>query len=157
MKEYLKKITLLIAINYIDLSISAWLYDFFVILPLTFLTYSFYAYKTNKTISPIEAFMTGLIVDLISYSYFGLNIILFCLITYLINLYSNSFKIFSYLQVCLFFGFSATAYIGFTQLVLNLYNFSYLMLFVSAVFNISFCIIIALISSYFPKVSRLKI
>tara|TARA_B110000008_G_C16910122_1_gene540324 strand:- start:164 stop:637 length:474 start_codon:yes stop_codon:yes gene_type:complete len=157
MKEYLKKITLLIAINYIDLSISAWLYDFFVILPLTFLTYSFYAYKTNKTISPIEAFMTGLIVDLISDSYFGLNIILFCLITYLINLYSNSFKIFSYLQVCLFFGFSATAYIGFTQLVLNLYNFSYLMLFVSAVFNISFCIIIALISSYFPKVSRLKI
>ena len=157
MKEYLKKITLLIAINYIDLSISAWLYDFFEILPLTFLTYSFYAYKTNKTISPIEAFMTGLIVDLISDSYFGLNIILFCLITYLINLYSNSFKIFSYLQVCLFFGFSATAYIGFTQLVLNLYNFSYLMLFVSAVFNISFCIIIALISSYFPKVSRLKI
>ena len=157
MKDYLKKITLLIAINYINLSISAWLYDFFVILPLTFLTYSFYAYKTNKTISPIEAFMTGLIVDLISDSYFGLNIILFCLITYLINLYSNSFKIFSYLQVCLFFGFSATAYIGFTQLVLNLYNFSYLMLFVSAVFNISFCIIIALISSYFPKVSRLKI
>ena len=157
MKDYLKKITLLIAINYIDLSISAWLYDFFVILPLTFLTYSFYAYKTNKTISPIEAFMTGLIVDLISDSYFGLNIILFCLITYLINLYSNSFKIFSYLQVCLFFGFSATAYIGFTQLVLNLYNFSDLMLFVSAVFNISFCIIIALISSYFPKVSRLKI
>ena len=157
MKDYLKKITLLIAINYIDLSISAWSYDFFVILPLTFLTYSFYAYKTNKTISPIEAFMTGLIVDLISDSYFGLNIILFCLITYLINLYSNSFKIFSYLQVCLFFGFSATAYIGFTQLVLNLYNFSYLMLFVSAVFNISFCIIIALISSYFPKVSRLKI
>tara|TARA_S200000501_G_C20443241_1_gene577498 strand:- start:58 stop:531 length:474 start_codon:yes stop_codon:yes gene_type:complete len=157
MKDYLKKITLLIAINYIDLSISAWLYDFFVILPLTFLTYSFYAYKTNKTISPIEAFMTGLIVDLISDSYFGLNIILFCLITYLINLYSNSFKIFSYLQVCLFFGFSATAYIGFTQLVLNLYNFSYLMLFASAVFNISFCIIIALISSYFPKVSRLKI
>ncbi len=157
MKDYLKKITLLIVINYIDLSISAWLYDFFVILPLTFLTYSFYAYKTNKTISPIEAFMTGLIVDLISDSYFGLNIILFCLITYLINLYSNSFKIFSYLQVCLFFGFSATAYIGFTQLVLNLYNFSYLMLFVSAVFNISFCIIIALISSYFPKVSRLKI
>ena len=157
MKDYLKKITLLIAINYIDLSISAWLYDFFVILPLTFLTYSFYAYKTNKTISPIEAFMTGLIVDLISDSYFGLNIILFCLITYLINLYSNSFKIFSYLQVCLFFGFSATAYIGFTQLVLNLYNFSYLMLFVSAVFNISFCIIIALISSYFPKVSKLKI
>ncbi|MFL2707328.1 MAG: rod shape-determining protein MreD [Gammaproteobacteria bacterium] len=157
MKDYLKKITLLIVINYIDLSISAWLYDFFVILPLTFLTYSFYAYKTNKTISPIEAFMTGLIVDLISDSYFGLNIILFCLITYLINLYSNSFKIFSYLQVCLFFGFSATAYIGFTQLVLNLYNFSYLMLFASAVFNISFCIIIALISSYFPKVSRLKI
>ena len=93
MKDYLKKITALIAINYIDLSIAAWLYDFFIILPLTFLTYSFYAYRTNKTISPIEAFIIGLINDLISYSYFGLNVILFCLITYLINLYSIVMKI----------------------------------------------------------------
>ena len=76
------------------------------------------------------------------------NAILFCLMTYLINIYSNSFKLFSYLQVCIFFGISATSYVGFTQLIINLYNFSYLTLLVSAVFNIFFSILIAVISMY---------
>ena len=57
-------------------------------------------------------------------------------------------QLFSYLQVCIFFGISAASYVGFTQLIINLYNFSYLTLLISAVFNILFCIILAITSMY---------
>ena len=148
MKQYLKIIFIIAIINFIELNISNALSRAYIIFPLTFLFYSYYVYKSDVNINPIEAFLFGLFVDLISNSYFGLNVILFCLITYLINIYSNSFKLFSYLQVCIFFGVSAASYVGFTQLIINLYNFSYLTLLISAVFNILFCIILAIASMY---------
>ena len=157
MLNYIKRFLIILFINLIDQSIANFAYDFLIILPLTFLTYSFYVYKSDRNIGGIEAFSVGLFIDLISDSYFGLNAIIFCLITYVINLYANAFKLFSYLQVCLFFGFSSTAYIGFTQLVINLYDFSYLTLFISSIANVIFCILIAIIQAYFPKNIRIRI
>ena len=157
MLNYIKRFLIILFINFIDQSIANFTYDFLIILPLTFLTYSLYVYKSDKNIGGIEAFLVGLFIDLISDSYFGLNAIIFCLITYVINLYANAFKLFSYLQVCLFFGFSSTAYIGFTQLVINLYDFSYLTLFISSISNVIFCILIAIIPAYYPKNIRMRI
>ena len=157
MLDYIKRVLIIIFINLIDQSFANFASDFLIILPLTFLTYSFYVYKSDRNIDGIEAFSLGLFIDLISYSYFGLNAIIFCLITYVINLYANAFKLFSYLQICLFFGFSSTAYIGFTQLVINLYDFSYLTLFISSISNIIFCILIAIIPAYLPKNIRMRI
>ena len=156
MIKFLKKIIALLLLSYIELSISGFLAKFFIIIPITFLGYSFYVYRSNLHISPVAAFLVGLFVDLIQESYFGLNAILFCVITYLIHSYSNAFKIFSNLQICLFFGFTASAYVGFTQLVLSLYNFSYLILILSTIINISLCIGLALFASYMPKVFRLE-
>jgi len=155
MLDYIKRVLIIIFINLIDQSFANFASDFLIILPLTFLTYSFYVYKSDRNIDGIEAFSLGLFIDLISYSYFGLNAIIFCLITYVINLYANAFKLFSYLQICLFFGFSSTAYIGFTQLIINLYDFSYLTLFISSISNIIFCILVAIISTYLPKNIRI--
>ncbi len=148
MKYYLKIIFIIATLNFIELNISNALSRAYIIFPLTFLFYSYYVYQSDENIHPIESFLFGLLVDMISNSYFGLNAILFCLITYLINIYSNSFKLFSYLQVCIFFGISASFYVGFTQLIINLYNFSYLTLLISTIFNILFCIIIAIGSMY---------
>ena len=153
----IKRFLIIIFINFIDQSLAGFLSDFLIILPLTFLTYSFYVYKSYSNISALEAFLLGLLIDLISDSYFGLNATIFCLITYVINLYANAFKLFSYLQICLFFGFSSTAYVGFTQLVINLYDFSYLTLLISSISNIILCILIAIISPYFPKIIRKRI
>ena len=155
MLDYIKRVLIIIFINFIDQRFANFASDFLIILPLTFLTYSFYVYKSDRNIDGIEAFSLGLFIDLISYSYFGLNAIIFCLITYVINLYANAFKLFSYLQICLFFGFSSTAYIGFTQLIINLYDFSYLTLFISSISNIIFCILVAIISTYLPKNIRM--
>ena len=157
MNKLIKRFLIIIFINFIDQNIAGFFSDLLIIIPLTFLAYSFYVYRSDNNIGAIEAFLAGLFIDLISDSYFGLNAIIFCLITYVINSYANAFKLFSYLQICLFFGLSSTAYVGFTQLVINLYNFSYLILFVSAIVNIIFCILIGAISVYFPRNVKMKI
>ena len=156
MKYYLKIIFIIAILNFIELNISNALSRAYIIFPLTFLFYSYYVYKSDENINPIESFLFGLLVDMISNSYFGLNAILFCLITYIINIYSNSFKLFSNLQICIFFGLSAASYVGFTQLIVNLYNFSYLTLLISAIFNILFCIIIAIGSIYTPNLINIR-
>ena len=157
MKELFWKILLIIIASYIESIFYLYLINIYVIFPITFLLYSFFVYKIDKYNNAIEAFSIGLLVDLISGTYFGTNASLFCLISYLINLNSNSFKLFSYLQVCLFFGITSSAYVGFTQMILNLYNFSYIILFTSALFNIFFCIVIAVLPIYFPRFFSRKI
>ena len=157
MKELFRKILLIIIANYIDSIFYLYLINIYVIFPITFLLYSFFVYKIDKYNNAIEAFFIGLLVDLISGTYFGTNAALFCLMSYLINLNSNSFKLFSYLQVCLFFGITSSTYVGFTQMILNLYNFSYIILFTSALFNILFCILIAMLPIYFPRFFSRKI
>ena len=157
MKELFRKILLIIIANYIDSIFYLYLINIYVIFPITFLLYSFFVYKIDKYNNAIEAFFIGLLVDLISGTYFGTNAALFCLMSYLINLNSNSFKLFSYLQVSLFFGITSSAYVGFTQMILNLYNFSYIILFTSALFNIIFCILIAMLPIYFPRFFSRKI
>ena len=157
MNRLIKRLLIIVFINFIDQNIAGFFSDLLIIIPLTFLAYSFYVYRSDNNIGAIEAFLAGLFIDLISDSYLGLNAIIFCLITYVINSYANAFKLFSYLQICLFFGLSSTAYVGFTQLVINLYNFSYLILFVSAIVNIIFCLLIAAISVYFPRNVEMKI
>ena len=116
-----------------------------------FLSYSFYVYKSNSNIGSSEAFFIGLFIDLISDSFLGLNAIFFCLITYLINIYANAFKLFSYLQICIFFGLSSSAYVGLSQMIINIWNFSYVTLFMSTILNIILCILMAILSAYLPN------
>ena len=149
--KYLKIILSLILINLLDKQIAGITYSYFVIFPLTFLSYSFYVYKSNSNISSSEAFFIGLFIDLISDSFLGLNAIFFCLITYFINIYANVFKLFSYLQICIFFGLSSSAYVGLSQMIINIWNFSYFTLFMSALFNIVLCLSIAILSAYLPN------
>ena len=149
--NFIRKILLVILINYIDSIIQEYTLKLYTIIPLTFLLFSFYVYKSKKIVGPLESFIIGLFVDIISESFLGLNAALFCITTYLVNLNSNSFKLFSYFQICLFFGIIAAAYVGFYQLVVNLYNFSYLILFISLITNIMLCITFAFFSIYFPS------
>ena len=148
--RYIKIIFSLILINLLDKGIASISYQYFIILPLTFLAYSFYVYKSDSNIGSSEAFFIGLFVDLISDSFLGLNAIFFCLITYFINMYANAFKLFSYLQICIFFGLSSSAYVGLSQMIINIWNFSYTTLFMSALFNIILCILLAILSAYLP-------
>ena len=149
--RYLKIIFSLILINLLDKEIAGITNVYFIIFPLTFLSYSFYVYKSNSNIGSSEAFFIGLFIDLISDSFLGLNAIFFCLITYLINIYANAFKLFSYLQICIFFGLSSSAYVGLSQMIINIWNFSYVTLFMSTILNIILCILMVILSAYLPN------
>ena len=157
MYSFLKKLFLIIFICYLEYILAPGLIKLNIVLPLTFLAYSFYMYRSKNNIGPTEAFCVGLFIDLISNSFFGHNAVLFCFASYLINTYANAFKLFSYLQICIFFGVSASVYVGFTQIITNLYNFSYLTLFLSTLFNILLCISIAILCVYFPSLTNRKI
>jgi len=76
MISLLKRLFLIIFINFIDLNIALLFSKIFIIIPLTFLAFSYYVYKSDKNISSLEAFSFGFFVDLISDSYFGLNTII---------------------------------------------------------------------------------
>ena len=149
--RYLKIIFSLILINLLAKEIAGITNAYFTIFPLTFLSYSFYVYKSNSNFGSSEAFFIGLFIDLISDSFLGLNAIFFCLITYLINIYANAFKLFSYLQICIFFGLSSSAYVGLSQMIINIWNFSYVTLFMSTILNIILCILMAILSAYLPN------
>ena len=155
--RYLKIIFSLILINLLDKEIAGITNAYFIIFPLTFLSYSFYVYKSNSNIGSSEAFFIGLFIDLISDSFLGLNAIFFCLITYLINIYANAFKLFSYLQICIFFGLSSSAYVGLSQMIINIWNFSYVTLFMSTILNIILCILMAILSAYLPNFVRRRL
>ena len=60
--RYLKIIFSLILINLLDKEIAGITSAYFIIFPLTFLSYSFYVYKSNSNIGSSEAFFIGLFI-----------------------------------------------------------------------------------------------
>lgn len=138
--------------NLVESFIAPYLFSFHVSFPLTFFIYSAVIYSLNKNINPIFSFLFGLYVDLISANPFGLNAGLFTIITYVINSYANVFKLYSFIQICILFGISSIFYIGFKNLIINLENFSYLLLLISFLFNTSLFLLLILFRHYFPKI-----
>ena len=109
--------------------------------------------SVKEVYSALYAFLLGLYVDLISGSPFGLNAGFFTMMSYFINSYANTFKLFSYLQIYVFFGISSVFYIGFKSLIMGIENFSYLVLFVSLLFNTFIFLLISMLRYYFPSMS----
>ena len=138
--------------NLVESFIAPYLFSFYVSMPLTFFIYLAVIYNFNRNINPIFSFLFGLYVDLISANPFGLNAGLFTIITYVINSYANSFKLYSFIQICILFGMSSVFYIGFKNLIINLENFSYLLLLISFLFNTSLFLLLTLFKHYFPKI-----
>ena len=137
--------------NVLESFIAPYLITFHVSVPITFLIFSYAIFKSNQRLNPLFAFLCGLYVDLISGSPFGLNAGLFTIMCYAINSYANTFKLFSYIQICIFFGISTVFYIGFKNLIMNLENFSYLFLFTSLLANVLLFLLISILRYYFPS------
>ena len=131
--------------NVLESFIAPYLITFHVSVPITFLIFSYAIFKSNQRLNSLFAFLCGLYVDLISGSPFGLNAGLFTIMCYAINSYANTFKLFSYIQICIFFGISTVFYIGFKNLIMNLENFSYLLLFTSLLANVLLFLLISML------------
>ncbi len=151
-QESLTKILFYIVIGInLEAYINTFLVNFLIIIPLSFLIYSYFVYKSNIAFSATSSFFIGIFVDLISGTYIGLNALVYLITTtYIINSYKYVFRLFSYLQISIFFGIIATVYIGLTHLFINISNYSYLILFVSFVTNSILSFILSVIRVYRP-------
>lgn len=148
-----KLLIIIFVLNILESFIATYLINFYIILPITFLVFSLAIYNSNRNSNPLFAFLFGFYLDLISSSPFGLNAGLFTMMSYVINSYANTFKLFSYIQICIFFAASSVFYIGFKNLIIGLENFSYSVLFVSLFFNTLLFLLIAMLRYYFPSMS----
>ena len=137
--------------NIIESLLAPYLINFYLSIPLTFLIFSFGIFRSSRKLSSLFAFSCGLYVDLISSSPFGLNAGIFTIMSYAISIYANTFKLFSYIQICIFFGIATVFYIGFKNLIMNLENFSYLLLFISFFINILLFLMSSMLRYYFHR------
>ena len=148
-----KLLIIIFIANIIESLLAPQLINFYLSIPVTFLIFSFAIFRSSRKPNPLLTFSCGLYVDLISSSPFGLNAGIFTIMSYAISIYANAFKLFSYIQICIFFGISTVFYIGFKNLIMNLENFSYLLLFVSFFINILLFLLLSILRYYFPSMS----
>ena len=109
----IKLLVVIFMTNIIESCIASLLIKAYINIPITFLIFSFVIYKSTFNTNALYAFLFGLYVDLISDSPIGLNAALFSMMAYVVNSYANTFKLFSFIQICLFFSGSSVFYIYF--------------------------------------------
>ena len=136
---------------YLDSRINFFALDYYLNFTLGFLIFCFWAFSLPNNLYALSSFFIGLIIDLISGSPFGLNALLFTMSSYLIHSYRYSFRIFSFLQITIFFAFLSSFYLGFINLFMSTANFSYLLIIFSFLLNGSTWIFIYLLMNNLKK------
>ena len=137
--------------NYLDSRINVFMVDYYLSFSLGFLVFCFWAFSLPNNIYALTSFIIGLLVDLISGSPFGLNALLFTVSSFMIHTYRYSFRIFSFLQITIFFALLSSFYLGFINIFMNTANFSYLLIFLSFFLNGLAWILIYILMNKFKK------
>ena len=135
LSNFLKILATIIFANYLDSKVNFFMVDYYLSFSLGFLVFCFWVFSLPNNIYAVSSFIIGLIIDLILGSPFGLNALLFTISSFIIHSYRYSFKIFSFLQITIFFAFLSMFYLGFINLFINTANFSYLLIFLSFFLN----------------------
>lgn len=120
---------------YLDSRINFYASDYYLSFTLGFLIFCFWAFSLPNNLYALSSFCIGLIIDLILGCPFGLNALLLTISSYLIHSYRYSFRIFSFLQITIFFALLSSFYLGFINLFMNTANFSYLLIMFSFLLN----------------------
>ena len=100
-----------------------------------FLIFTYWVFAMPEKIQSLAAMLYGLAVDLFFSNVIGYNMLFFVATSYVIHLYVFRFRIFSYLQLSVFFSGSSTFYMACKYLLLSPSNYSYLVLMFSFVVN----------------------
>lgn len=137
--------------NYLDSRINVFMIDYYLSFSLGFLVFCFWAFSLPNNIYALTSFIIGLTIDLIAGSPFGLNALLFTASSFVIHTYRYSFRIFSFLQITIFFALLSTFYLGFINIFVNTANFSYLLIFFSFFLNGLAWIYIYILMNKFKK------
>ena len=120
---------------WLDDNFSQFTIKYFVEINFGFLIFTYWVFAMPEKIQSLAAMLYGLAVDLFFSNVIGYNMLFFVATSYVIHLYVFRFRIFSYLQLSVFFSGSSTFYIACKYLILSPYNYSYLVLIFSFVVN----------------------
>jgi len=100
-----------------------------------FLIFCYWVYAMPEKLHSSAALMHGLIIDLCFGSAVGFHMLFFVSISYIIHVYVFRFRIFSYLQLIIFFGTASVFYLACKYLIFFPTNYSYLLLIFSFLIN----------------------
>ncbi len=120
---------------WLDDNFSQFTIKYFVEINFGFLIFTYWVFAMPEKIQSLAAMLYGLAVDLFFSNVIGYNMLFFVATSYVIHLYVFRFRIFSYLQLSVFFSGSSTFYIACKYLLLSPSNYSYLVLMFSFVVN----------------------
>ena len=73
----------------------------------SYLIFSYWVFAVPEKIRVSQSILIGFLVDFLSNSAIGFHISLYCLFSLIIHAYAYTFRLFSYLQLAIFFGTSA--------------------------------------------------
>ena len=96
-----------------------------------FLVFCYWVYAIPEKLHSSAALMYGFIIDLCFGSAVGFHMLFFVSISYIIHIYVFRFRIFSYLQLIIFFGSSSVFYLACKYLIFFPVNYSYMLLIFS--------------------------
>ena len=74
----------------------------------SYLIFSYWVFAAPEKIRVSQSILIGFLVDFLSNSEIGFHITLYCLFSLIIHAYAYTFRLFSYLQLAIFFGTSAS-------------------------------------------------
>ena len=100
-----------------------------------FLIFSYWIYAIPEKIQSSSALFYGFLIDLFFGDAIGFNMLFFAGISYIIHVYVFRFRIFSHLQLIIFFAGSSIFYLACKYLIFSPENYSYLLLFSSFFIN----------------------
>ena len=96
-----------------------------------FLVFCYWVYAIPEKLHSSAALMYGFLIDLCFGSAVGFHMLCFASISYIIHIYVFRFRIFSYLQLIIFFGSSSVFYLACKYLIFFPANYSYMLLIFS--------------------------
>ena len=136
LKEFLIIFSMIIFGSILDNSVSSKIENFYLHTNFTFLVFSYWVFAYPEKIGVLFSTMFGLIIDFISGSAIGFHAFMYLLFAYIIHIYAFTFRLFSYLQLAVFFGGSATFITTINYLIEHTSNYSYANIFIALVFHI---------------------
>ena len=96
----------------------------------SYLIFSYWVFAVPEKIRVNQSILIGFLVDLLSNSGIGFHISLYCLFSLIIHAYAYTFRLFSYLQLAIFFGTSASFISALFYLFHHPLHYSYLDIFI---------------------------
>ncbi len=131
LSELIYMTIIFIILNFVDKQVNFFLMDFLIVSNISYLFLCYLCFKNPQKINSLFGAYIGFFIDLQQNVFFGLHATLFTLTILLINYNYYRLRMFSKLQITVFFSFFTVFFVGFKSILLSTMNFQYLMVFLS--------------------------